>query len=190
MPTPVNSRLLVNLPTSPDEALDPRLYGIFQQLYNSIRNITNLIGQYTGIDAWQEEDWSQLAFTDTLIVGQQTRLYVPASAAILAGQTVNLHDNAGVLSARLAVATSAATQCHGIATVAAAIGEMVEVQLWLGYTDLIGGMTRGTTYWLSTVAGAIQNSAPVVPGQIQQVVGLALDTSKLAINISSYYRQL
>lgn len=185
-----NFVIQTGLPALPEDNIPPELYDNFFQLHRAIQNLLRGVSRYCGIDAPAQDIWSQIQFTETLLNGNLTRLYVPASAAILRGQVVNLHDNAGTLSARLAVATSAATMGHGIANTAAAIGEIVELNILRGTLDSVGGMTLGTVYWLSTTPGAIQNAAPAAAGQIQQTVGLALDSDSLLMEMPFFYHQL
>lgn len=185
-----NYLIQLGLAVLPEDNIPPDLYDNFLSLHRAIQNLLRGVSRYCGIDAPAQEYWSQTTFQETLLSGNLTRMYVPASAAIARGQVVNLHDNAGVLNARLAVATSAATMAHGIANTDAAIGQICEINWLRGTLDSVGGMTVGTLYWLSTVAGGIQNAAPAVPGQIQQPIGLALATATLLMDIPLSYRQL
>lgn len=185
-----NFVIQTGLPALPEDNIPTELYDNFLQLHRAIQNLLRGVSRYCGIDAPSQDIWPQITFTETLLSGNLTRLYVPASVAISRGQVVNLHDNAGILSARLAVATSAATMAHGIANTTVGVGGTVELNILRGTLDSVGGMTLGTVYWLSTVAGAIQNTAPVAVGQIQQTIGLALDPDSLLMEIPFFYRQL
>lgn len=185
-----NFKIQLGLPVLPSDGLPADLYDDFLTVYRALQNLLRGVSQYTGADAPTSDTWAALNFSDTLMQGNLTRLYVPASVAINRGQVVNLHNNAGVLNARLAVATSAATMAHGVANSTAAIGERVEINWLRGWIDSIGGMTPGTLYWLSTVAGGVQNAAPAGAGQIQQPVGVALAATQMALDISLSYRQL
>jgi hypothetical protein len=185
-----SSVIQLGLPALPDDNIPSNLYDNFFQLHRAIQNLARGVSRYCGIDAPSRDLWAQIPASETLLSGNLTRFYPVASAAITRGQVVNLHDNAGVLSARLAVATSASTMAHGVANTAAAVGERVEINLMRGLLDSIGGMTIGTLYWLSTTPGAVQNVAPSVAGQIQQPVGLALGTTTMLLETSLYYRQL
>lgn len=183
-------KVQTGLPVLPSDTLPPELYDDFLTIYRAIQNLLRGVSQYTGIDAPQQDTWSSLQFSDTLLSGNLTRLYVPATVAINRGQVVNLFNNAGVLGARLAQATSATTMAHGVANSTAAAGELVEINWLRSWIDSIGGMTVGTLYWLSTVAGAVQNVPPGAAGQIQQSIGLALTDSQMAMDITLLYRQL
>lgn len=185
-----NSKIQLGLPQLPSDGLPPELYGTFLQLHLAIYNLLRGVSQYSGVDAPPADVWSQLSFSDTLLTGNLTRMYVPASAVIARGNAVNLHNNAGVLSARLAVATSAATMMHGIANSAAGIGQTVEINWMRGLLDSVGGMTLGTLYYLSTVAGTLQSTRPAAAGNIIQSAGLALATDQLLMDCSLQYIQL
>jgi hypothetical protein len=184
------SRIQTGLAAMPEDNVPPELYDNFFSIHRAIQNLVRGVSDFCGVDAPPQEIWDQILFSQTLLSSNLTRIYLPASAAILRGQTVNLHDNAGVLNARLAVATSAATMAHGIANTAAAPGEIVEVNWLRGLLDSVGGMTVGTLYWLSTTPGAIQNVAPGGAGQIQQPIGVAFSAQQLSMDIPLSYRQL
>lgn len=185
-----SSKIQMGLPASPPDTVPPDLYDDFLIVYRAIQNLLRGTSRYSGIDPEPAEVWSSLVFADTMLSGNLTRFYVPASVAISRGQVINLHNNAGGLNARLAVATSATTMAHGVANTSAAVGELVEINWLRGFIDSIGGMTTGTLYWLSTVAGGVQNTAPAVPGQIQQPIGVAFSPAQMALDIPLSYRQL
>lgn len=184
------SVIQLGLPALPEDNIPPELYDNFMQLHRAIQNLARGVSRYAGVDAPQPEIWNEITYQETLLTGNLTRMYIPASVAIARGQVVNLHDNAGTINARLAVATSAATMAHGIANSAALAGEFVEINWLRGLLSSVGGMTLGTLYWLSTVPGAVQNAAPAAAGQIQQPVGLALGAATLLMDIPLSYRQL
>jgi hypothetical protein len=183
-------KIQLGMPTLPAEQLPPDLYNQLLIIYNAINNLARGVSQYSGIDAPPAAVQSQLLPADTLLTGNLSRLYVPASVAINRGQAVNLFNNAGVLSARLAVASSAATLLHAIANTTVIAGATVELNLFTGLLDSIGGLTMGSTYYLSTVAGAVQEVRPSGAGQVIQSMGLALGASTLAFNASTTYIQL
>lgn len=185
-----NSVIQLGLPALPDDNIPSDLYDNFFQLHRAIQNLARGVSRYCGVDAPSQDTWSELPYNETLLTGNLTRMYIPASVAISRGQVVNMHNNAGTINARLAVATSAATMAHGIANTDAAIGEFVEINWLRGLLNSVGGMTVGTLYWLSTTAGAVQNVAPAAAGQIQQPIGLALGTATLLMDIPLSYRQL
>lgn len=185
-----NFIIQTGLPALPEDNIPPDLYDNFLQLHRAIQNLLRGVSRYCGIDAPDRSIWSEITYEETLLSGNLTRMYVPASVNISRGQVVNLHLNAGTLNARLAVATGAATMAHGVANNTVVAGEIVELNWLRGTLNSIGGMTTGTLYWLSTTPGAVQNVAPAAAGQIQQPVGLALGTTTLLLDIPLSYRQL
>ena len=183
-------KIRTGLPQLPDDNIPKELYGAFLYVYQAIQNLQRGTSEYAGIDAPASDIRGELTYQDTLMMGNLTRMYPYAAVAIARGQMVNLYNDAGTLKARLAVATSGSTMAHGIANEAAAIGQQFEMQ-WLRATvDSVGGMTLGTLYYLSTVAGSIQSARPAVAGQIVQPIGLALADATLAMDISLYFQQL
>lgn len=185
-----NFLIQTGLPALPEDNIPADLYDNFLQLHRAIQNLLRGVSRYCGIDAPSPDIWSQITYQETLLSGNLTRMYVPASVAITRGQVVNLFNNAGVLNARLAAATSFTTMAHGVANNNAAPGEIVELNWLRGTLDSIAGMTTGTVYFLSTVAGAVQNTAPAAVGNIQQPVGLALGTNTMLLDIPFFYRQV
>jgi hypothetical protein len=186
-----NSKIQLGLSQLPDDNLPKNLYGTFLQIYLAIQNLLRGVSQYTGIDAPPADTWGSVSFSDSLLTGNASRIYVPASVVIARGQVVNLHNNAGVLNARLAQANSATTMAHGVANSAGGIGTVIEINYLQGWIDSIGGMTVGELYYLSpAVAGAVQNVRPFGAGQIIQPIGVALTSSQMALAASLAYIQL
>lgn len=184
-----NSRIILGLPQLPNENLTPIIYGELSTVYGAIFNLLRGISTYGGIDAPQQQDWAQSPPSATFLVGNLTRLYVACGVAIGAGQLVNLYNNAGVLNAQLASASSAATLAHGVANIAGAAGDIIEIQWMRGFITSIGGMSLGATYYLSPTAGAVQNLPPTAVGTIQQPIGLAIAASQLLMDIPYFYKQ-
>ena len=183
-------KIRTGLPQLPDDNIPPELYGSFLYVYQAIQNLQRGVSEYCGVDAPDVASRPILTPFDTLLSSNLTRMYPVASVAILRGQIVNLFDNAGSLGARLADASSATTMAHGIANEDAAPGAQFEMYLGTALVSSIGSLTIGTTYYLSTAAGSVQNLRPTVPGEIVQPVGLALGPSTFAMNIPLYFEQL
>jgi hypothetical protein len=167
------STINTGLPNIP-EVPDPRFLAEFVRVYNAIRNLTIAVDAYAGAQAQEAEFYSQTPATQTLLSQNVLRLYVPFTVTMTLGQTVNLHDTGSALGARLASAAAAGTQMHGWVSIAATAGNYGEVMLG-GLCNLIGGLTRGTTYYLGNTAGTIANSA----GVVSQRVGYAIGTSQI-----------
>jgi hypothetical protein len=106
------------------------------------------------------------------------------SAAISAGQMVNLYSNAGVLTARPADSTTTGSEANAYSL--AAVGSGATGTFYLaGNVTGMSGLTLGTTYFLSTV-GAVTTTPPSTAGNIVQIVGKALSATSLAFAPQHY----
>jgi len=178
-----NSKIILGLPNLPPDTLPPWAFSALLPIHTAIKNLADLVSQYTGIDAPDSSEWAATPASATILTGNATRLYPVADVAINPGQLVNLFNSGGVVKARLASASSAATMAHGIANTAGVPGSNFEMQWLRCFTQLIGGMTPGTLYYVSTTPGAVQSAAPVAGGTIRQPAGLALAASQLILDL-------
>jgi len=176
--------LLTGFPQFPDERLDPKLYAALSNIHLAIQNLNLNTSLQAGIVAYDSTEWASLVPTGAFLLTNVSRVYIPAGAAISAGQVVNFYDAGGTLKCRLAKADSPSTFACGIANSGGNINDIIEV-IWLrGTTGNIGGLLRGFRYFLSaTVGGAIDTIEPSTAGHIKQVIGLAVDTAKFMIDI-------
>lgn len=97
-----------------------------------------------------------------------------AVEALAAGDLVNLHEVAGVLSMRKADADDVTKPANAFVREAVAMGDAGQ---WFGpglVNNQVAGLTPGKTYYLSTVAGGLTDdvSAYAYP-QATQVAGVA-----------------
>lgn len=185
----IDSRISLGLPSLPNEQLTPQLYNEFSIVYKSLRNLSEGVGQLTGIDAAPQAEWADSSASSTILTGNATRLYPIASVLIAAGQLVNLFNNAGVLGARLASSSAPSTMAHGLAVTGAGIGSRIEMHWLRTFTTSIGGMVIGQLYYTGTVAGTVQNIPPVAAGTIQQPIGVAIASNQLLLDISLSFKQ-
>lgn len=183
-------KIQTNLPQLPPDGLPKELYPEFQALHLAIFSLLRGISQYAGIDAPSSDIWSSLSYSDTILTGNATRMYVVAGVTIARGQAVNLYLSGGILKVRLADADSATTMMHGVANSAGSAGDIIEINWLRGLLDSVGGMTTGTLYYLSTTAGAVQSARPSGAGQIIQAAGVALNATTLLFDCSLNYIQL
>jgi hypothetical protein len=56
---------------------------------------------------------------------------------------------------------------------------------WDAVTDETGGLTEGARYYLSTTAGKLTVTPPTEVGEILASLGVAMDTTRLVINIQT-----
>ena len=169
------STINTGLPNIPDPP-DPKFFAEFQRVYNAIRNLTLALDSYTGALAQDPEFYSETPPTTTILLQNTNRLYVVFSENVSYGQMVNLYNNAGTLTARLASAASAGKQAHAWCSTVAGVtaGNYAEVMLG-GLCTAISGLTPGQSYYLGNTAGAI---APTT-GTVNQIVGFALTSVNL-----------
>lgn len=162
---------LPQLPLNTDPKIEPDL----RDLYNAIRNLSRLVGQYglfeTPSEAYRTSE--QAAFTSGVA---KQRVYAIADEAVPYGAALHLFDTAGVLHARFANATDDTRPCTGLCNTVgtAAVGETVEAVLPGNSVTSIGGLTPGLRYFLSTTDGVITTAAPGFPGNLREVLGFAL----------------
>ncbi len=185
----IGSVISLGLEDLPSDTVPQNLFDDFLKLHRGIKNLLSGVSRYAGIDAQPSEVWDTLSYADTLLMANHTRMYPVADVTIVAGQAINLYNSAGNLRARLAVATSAATMAHGIAMSSAVAGQQFEMYWLRGLVNTIGGMTAGTLYWLSTVAGAIQNVQPTAAGNIGQPIGVAVGSTLIIADIPLRFTQ-
>lgn len=165
---------LPQLPLSTNKELEPDL----RDLYNAIRNLAKLVGQFGGYetpaDAYQTP--AQAAVTAGLA---KQRVYAVADEALAYGAAVHLLDSGGTLHARFANATNTTRPCLGFCNTAgtSAIGDMVEILLPGNVLTSIGGLTPGVRYFLDTNNGIITNTPPAVVGNIRELLGFALNST-------------
>ena len=150
-------------------------------LYFAVQNLAQAVGQKLGLDTPIDGYNSDPAYT---IGASKRRIYVPAAEAINYGQLVNIFDNAGTMSAKLADATDATRPCLGISNTigTVAIAGTVEVVLPGAYVSSVGGLTPGELYYLSTTPGTGSNAAPGAAGNIIQPLGFAVATAGFFFN--------
>lgn len=111
-------------------------------------------------------------------IGADIKLII-ASEALGAGKFVNIYDNAGVATVRLADATTAGKQAHGFVLSAVTQGANATVY-FEGNDNAITGAVAGNVY-LSTTPGGFTSTPPAATGNIVQKVGVA--TSATSINV-------
>lgn len=172
---PYKSTINTGLPNIPDPP-DPTFFPEFTRIYNAIRNLTLAVDSYTGALAAEPANYSQTPPSSSILTQNSMRLYVVFGVTITYGQVVHLYNNAGVLTAELASAATAAKPMHGWCSIPANAGAFGEVMLG-GLCSAIGGLTPGATYFLGNTAGTI---APTV-GTSSQKIGFALAANRLFV---------
>lgn len=163
---------LPQLPLNLNKEIEPDL----RDVYNALRTITYLLGQYGGFEA-PESAYHNDAGTEYTAGYYKRRIYRVCMEAISYGAMVTVDNvGGGGYGAWNANATNSTRPCHGICNTVGGggVGATIEIVLPSCYVTSIGGMTPGTRYFLSTVNGIITNVAPAAVGNIHQAIGIAL----------------
>ena len=110
-------------------------------------------------------------------VGAETQS-IEASETLVAGDLVNVWNDAGTPKVRKADATTAGKRAHGFVLSGYTATQSATVY-FEGHVTGLSGLTGGDVY-LSTTAGGTTNTAPVGSGNVVQRVGTA--TSATTVN--------
>jgi hypothetical protein len=186
-----SSRINIGLPQLPDN-VPSEFFGHFQPVYTAIHNLAKQLSQYAGVDEYPSDWWNQLTVDDTIYVGGTARWYTKAYEDLSVGHCVSPIIDAGSLKVRKANATNNTKPACGFVTAigTGAAGTEVEVMVGQGLILGVAGMTPGNRYFLSTSDGLITGVAPAAAGNIRQVVGLALASNRLLMNLNFDWTQL
>lgn len=109
-------------------------------------------------------------------IGADTAV-LTAVGAIAAGDFVNVFDNGGTPSIRLADASSAITQAHGFVLDAIA-DAATGVVYFEGNNTAVSGATVGRVF-LSTIAGQATSTPPTQASEIVQRIGTAVSATQI-----------
>lgn len=176
-----NSPVDFQLPVSAPDGLPVLTKSAFDSTYNTLQQIISVLVNYCGIDQQLGSQWNILSGDSrTLLSHNMGRLYVQASENLAFGAAINLHNVAGALRVRNANATNNTKPCDGFCSTIGGItsGSVGEVILHSGVI-IIAGLTVASRYYLSLVNGLITAVAPVAAGNIEQYLGIAIDTTHL-----------
>jgi hypothetical protein len=160
---------------------------------------SRFLGLVNGVKTWftaiqtssGAADASKIAMTDatgrfssTLMpvgIGAATQS-VLASEALLAGDFVNIFDNAGTANVRKADATNN-RPAHGFVLVA--VANAATATVFLGSTNTArSGLISGSLYFLST-AGGVTTTAPSAAGNIIQEIGVAASATSIQFDFDA-----
>lgn len=170
----------IGLPQLPQN-IDPKIEPDIRDIFNAIRNLQYLLGQYCGFEV-PEDAFQNAAGVEYAAGFYKRRIFLPATEAIAYGAMVNTFLSGGAYSVRNADATNNTKPCHGICNTVGgvALGQTAEIVLPSCYVTSVGGLTEGTRYFLAAAAGGlITNVAPAVPGNLHQAIGIAIKPTVL-----------
>ena len=145
----------LGLPESP-QTKDPLLYIELLRIYNAVRNLAYKIDAIAGLTPYDDSEKIALVPANTLLLGNQSYIYVKMAVAISAGQTVDFQaDGTAILGTTNTV--------KGVALEDKEADEYCKILL-IGYLPL-GGTTPGTVYYASeSVSGGFATTGTQVLG--------------------------
>lgn len=166
----------------PDKYKD--LYGIFQNFHSSLYNILGGLQNYAGIHNMNPSQGAGVDLGSTVTSNFGSRIYPLAGEALAAGDFVTINASGK------AVKSTHATGFVGCvtSTKAAVLDDPVEVTCGFAcIRELIGGLTTGTTYYLSSATPGRLMAGTFIPydaitGGRAIPVGKALSPTVLLMN--------
>lgn len=169
----------------PPSGLPEATQTAFAELYSFSNQVIRTFTDYCGIAPPIVGLWPQIFGSPrTILRNNLNRLYVLTSEDIPLGSAVNLYNDAGTLTARKANAADNTKPCDGFSCLQdTASGLICEVILQVGLVP-VGGVVIGQRYWLSTTSGIIANTPAVAAGNIEQYIGIGIDTTHVAFNVN------
>lgn len=184
----INSSINIGLPAeAPQGFKHPEVRAAVDLLIQTANNLIRQVEQYCGVTQKDPSLWSSLIPQETLLRQNLGRLYCIAGVNIAFGEFVNLYDDAGVLKARLAEATSGnVRKAHGYCSTSGgiAIGTSGEIILSQGLLA-IAGIAPGQNIFLSTTPGIPSVVAATAAGQLEQFLGFGVATNLAYIDIAT-----
>ena len=158
------SNINLGLPAFP-ETDDPKIYDALMPLYSALRTLASGVDSLTGTRYVQNDEYPYQADGNSLIIGNQCKIYRKFGEAVSAGNTVRLVTSG---STTLAYKGTNGTVI-GMAAGDYAVGEWGCIILWGLVT--IQGLTPDVAYAAHPTAGMIA-LASAVPSN--QRIGIAL----------------
>lgn len=119
-------------------------------------------------------------------IGADTALVV-ASEDLAAGRFVNIYDDGGTPSARLADASAAGKHAHGFVLSSVTSGNQAAVY-FEGTNDQVTGATAGDVYLSATTPGGFAAAPPSGAGQVVQKLGVATSATKINAECGQHYQ--
>lgn len=161
-----------------DQKQYPGIWADNLYLRNALTAMQGALDEYTGALPVDSQYQPQTPPSQSVRVGQISRVYIPAVVALTYGQLVRISG----IGAVLADATVPSKFAQGFVSASAGAnpGDTVEITL-LGNVN-ITGLGLGVVYYLSTTPGAVSSVAPSTPGQILQQIGFATSPTSLWFN--------
>lgn len=175
------------IPQSVPPGLNEQTAEAIAPIYNALQQVIFTFINYCGIGPQNPSIWDQIATSAsagvTVMHGNLGRFYVIASENIAFGAMISLFKNGAVINVRNANATDNTRICDGVCSTPGGITANSAGEVFIGpCTASINGLVVGSRYYLSTADGLVTVNPPIVPGNMWQFLGVALDATTLAVN--------
>lgn len=161
------------------------------EIYASLQQMINALVNFCGIGPQLASNWSLLAGSSrTLLSGNLRRFYAVAAETVGQGAIISLVGSGGAVQIRNANSTNNTRVADGFCSTSGGItaGAAGEVILGSGVVA-INGLTPGQRYWLATTNGLIQNVPATAAGNIEQILGIAIDATHFWFNTNGFWIQ-
>lgn len=170
------------IPYTVPSDIPPALLPFLKPIYVGFQNIIQTLIKFAGIAPRAPGDiLGSLNDPSALLTNNSHRFYTQASENIAQGAAINLWPQLGTLFVRNANGTTGSKPCDGFCSQQGGIasGGIGEVILNNGINTGISGLVAGTRYFLGTTNGTYTSVAPVAAGNLQQSLGIAIDSGSL-----------
>lgn len=153
-------------------------------VFNALRTLATRLDETTGALSPEQANWDSTPPSRSIIAGNMSKFYATCSANINYGAMVNLYFlSATEVQARPARADVFTNAAAGFCNTPGGFtaGQVGEFIVGPGLCTGIGGLTPGNWYFLDPVSltGQVTAVQPVVPGQIVQICGIAIEDDAL-----------
>lgn len=146
-----NTNINLGLPALPDTQ-NPELFAALVPVYNALQLLSSGVDVLTGTQYIQSSDYSAMSDANSLIAGNQFKIFRKFGEKILAGRMVRLADVGGVSTAYLATDGTIV----GFSPKTVESGEYGVIILCGLYQS--SGLTAGTLYGGASTPGMISTS--------------------------------
>ncbi len=164
---------------------DQEQYNLVLPLYRGLVSVAQQVSDATGLTAIPMSDAQNHKPQSEYLLDRLGRMSFVAGEAITAGHLISLDSTAGESKVWKANCLSGSIrQAHGVCieSEGAAAGQRVRVLLFRALVIGLSEVTPGTVYWLGS-AGQFSSAMPASPN-LQQKVGIGLNTTTIAVNIA------
>jgi hypothetical protein len=174
---------------------DKRTNDEMNYVLNALRTTVLQLDALTGGLSPLTSNWPTISPLGSVLGNNINKFYALCLTDIAYGAMVNFSNkDATTVYARTAQASSAARGAQGFCVTPGGFtaGTYGEFVVGTGVNYGLNSLVPGTVYYLDPVSvlGQVNASAPVTPGQIKQVVGVAISDTKLLVQGLGVWTQL